>query len=153
LKLLEPAWQKLRHEENEILKRSQARPSSPRHSFREGSLEGLRNLTSERSGSLPLLEQVRVEVYLPDLPSTQYQNLLRSFEEELTYAFGGSTIVRGFEGRLSHFPQPLRLGLSSPENGEKPFQRFLSNCLYQLGSLLETIKMVSASTAPTSTER
>ena len=47
---------------------------------------------------MPLLERTRVEIYLPDLPSSQYQNLLRSFEEELTYAFGGSTIVRGLEG-------------------------------------------------------
>ena len=46
---------------------------------------------------MPLLERVRVEVYLPDLPS-EYQNLLRSFEEEFTYAFGGSTIIRGLEG-------------------------------------------------------
>ena len=55
-------------------------------------------MLSERSGSLPLLERVRVEVYLPDLPSSEYQNLLRSFEEEFTYAFGGSSIVRGLEG-------------------------------------------------------
>lgn len=47
---------------------------------------------------MPLLERTRVEVYLPDLPSLEYQNLLRSFEEELTYAFGGATIVRGLEG-------------------------------------------------------
>ena len=47
---------------------------------------------------MPLLERTRVEVYLPDLPSIEYQNLLRSFEEELTYAFGGATIVRGLEG-------------------------------------------------------
>jgi hypothetical protein len=47
---------------------------------------------------LPLLERVRVEVYLPDLPSSQYQNLLRSLEEEFTYAFGGSSILRGLEG-------------------------------------------------------
>jgi len=47
---------------------------------------------------LPLLERVRVEVYLPDLPSSEYQNLLRSFEEEFTYAFGGASIVRGLEG-------------------------------------------------------
>ena len=47
---------------------------------------------------MPLLERVRVEVYLPDLPSSEYQNLLRSFEEEFTYAFGGSTIIRGLEG-------------------------------------------------------
>lgn len=47
---------------------------------------------------MPLLERTRVEVYLPDLPSSEYQNLLRSFEEELTYAFGGTTIVRGLDG-------------------------------------------------------
>ena len=39
---------------------------------------------------MPLLERTRVEVYLPDLPSSEYQNLLRSFEEEFTYAFGGA---------------------------------------------------------------
>lgn len=47
---------------------------------------------------MPLLERTRVEVYLPDLPFPEYQKLLRSFEEELTYAFGGATVVRGLEG-------------------------------------------------------
>ncbi|HKR58798.1 MAG TPA: hypothetical protein VJS64_03620, partial [Pyrinomonadaceae bacterium] len=47
---------------------------------------------------MPLLERVRVEVYLPDLPLSEYQNLLRSFQEEFTYAFGGCSIVRGLEG-------------------------------------------------------
>jgi hypothetical protein len=47
---------------------------------------------------LPLLERVRVEVYLPDLPALEYQNLVRSFEEEFTYAFGGCSIVRGLQG-------------------------------------------------------
>ena len=47
---------------------------------------------------MPLLERVRIEVYLPNIPSSEYRNLLRSFEEELTYAFGGSSIVRGLEG-------------------------------------------------------
>lgn len=47
---------------------------------------------------MPLLERLRVEVYIPDLPSSEYQNLLRSFEDEFTYAFGGSSIVRGLEG-------------------------------------------------------
>jgi hypothetical protein len=37
-------------------------------------------------------------VYLPDLPSSEYENLLRSLEEEFTYAFGGASIVRGLEG-------------------------------------------------------
>ena len=52
---------------------------------------------------MPLLERVRVEVYVPDLPAVAYRNLLLSFEEEFTYAFGGCTIVRGLDGNyLSH---------------------------------------------------
>ena len=47
---------------------------------------------------MPLLERVRVEVYLPDVLSFEYQHLLQSLEEELTYTFGGTTIVRGLEG-------------------------------------------------------
>ena len=47
---------------------------------------------------MPLLERVRVEVYLPDPHVTEYDNLLRSFEYEFTYAFGGCTIIRGLEG-------------------------------------------------------
>ena len=47
---------------------------------------------------MPLLERVRVEAYLPDLPTASYRNLLLSFEEEFTYAFGGCTIVRGLDG-------------------------------------------------------
>ncbi|MEK6405518.1 MAG: hypothetical protein AABN34_01000 [Acidobacteriota bacterium] len=52
---------------------------------------------------MPLLERVRVEIYLPDLPSASYRDLLLAFEEEFTYAFGGCTIVRGISGSyLSH---------------------------------------------------
>ena len=47
---------------------------------------------------MPLLERVRVEVYIPDLPTAAYRNLLRSFAEEFTYAFGGCTVVTGLEG-------------------------------------------------------
>ena len=47
---------------------------------------------------MPLLERVRVEVYIPDLPADAYHNLLWSFEEEFTYAFGGSSIIRRLEG-------------------------------------------------------
>jgi hypothetical protein len=53
---------------------------------------------------LPLLERVRVEVYLPDPSIAVYDNLLRSLEAEFTYAFGGCTILRGLEGcYLSRF--------------------------------------------------
>lgn len=52
---------------------------------------------------MPLLERARVEVYIPDLPMSHYQNLLLSFEEEFTYAFGGCTIVPNLAGSyLSH---------------------------------------------------
>ncbi|MEK6279730.1 MAG: hypothetical protein AABN95_05190 [Acidobacteriota bacterium] len=47
---------------------------------------------------MPLLERARVEVYIPDLPIPHYRNLLLSFEEEFTYAFGGCTILRGLDG-------------------------------------------------------
>jgi hypothetical protein len=49
---------------------------------------------------LPLLERVRVEAYIPDLRSAAYFNLLLSFEEEFTYAFGGCTIARGLDGNF-----------------------------------------------------
>lgn len=48
---------------------------------------------------MPLLERTRVEIYLPDLLSPEYQSLLRSLEEEFTYTFGGASILRGIEDR------------------------------------------------------
>jgi hypothetical protein len=59
---------------------------------------------------LPLLERARVEVYVPDLPAPQYNNLLLSFEEEFTYAFGGCTIERGLEGSYLSYG-----GLKTPD--------------------------------------
>ncbi|HVF68673.1 MAG TPA: hypothetical protein VM914_13470 [Pyrinomonadaceae bacterium] len=42
-------------------------------------------------------------MYVPDLPAAAYRDLLLSFEEEFTYAFGGCTVVRGLDGNyLSH---------------------------------------------------
>ena len=53
---------------------------------------------------MPLLERLRVEVYLPDPHLTEYDNLLRSLEQEFTYTFGGCTIARGLQGSyLSQF--------------------------------------------------
>jgi hypothetical protein len=63
---------------------------------------------------LPLLERARVEVYVPDLPAAQYRNLLLSFEEEFTYAFGGCTILRGLDGSylsLAGLKTPDRINL------------------------------------------
>jgi hypothetical protein len=63
---------------------------------------------------LPLLERARVEVYVPDLPADAYRNLLLSFEDEFTYAFGGCTIVRGLDGSylsLAGIKTPDRINL------------------------------------------
>jgi hypothetical protein len=63
---------------------------------------------------LPLLERVRVEVYVPDPSQLKYDNLLLSLEEEFTYAFGGCTTVRGLQGSyLSNLGQriPDRINL------------------------------------------
>ena len=59
---------------------------------------------------MPLLERVRVEVYVPDLPAATYRNLLLSFEEEFTYAFGGCTIPRGLDGNYLS-----RAGVKTPD--------------------------------------
>jgi hypothetical protein len=58
---------------------------------------------------LPLSEKARIEVYLPDLPRPAYENLLESFDQELTYAFGGCTIVHGLYGSyLSRLGQKVQ---------------------------------------------
>lgn len=59
---------------------------------------------------MPLLERARVELYLPDLPTAAYQNLLGAFDEEFTYAFGGCTIVRGLSGSYLS-----RAGVKTPD--------------------------------------
>ncbi len=47
---------------------------------------------------MPLSERARIEVYLPDLPQQSYQDLLSALDQEFTYAFGGSTVIRGMDG-------------------------------------------------------
>jgi hypothetical protein len=47
---------------------------------------------------LPLSEKARIELYLPDLPRPEYQDLLGALEQEFTYTFGGCTVLRGLEG-------------------------------------------------------
>jgi hypothetical protein len=59
---------------------------------------------------LPLLERARVELYLPDLPTAAYQNLLGAFDQEFTYAFGGCTIIRGLSGSYLS-----RAGVKTPD--------------------------------------
>ena len=48
---------------------------------------------------MPLSEKARIEVYLPDSPKSAYQDLLETLDHELTYTFGGCTILRGLDGR------------------------------------------------------
>ena len=58
---------------------------------------------------MPLSERARVEVYLPDLPSPAYQELLERLEREFTYAFGGCTLIRSLSGSyLSHLGLPVQ---------------------------------------------
>jgi hypothetical protein len=47
---------------------------------------------------LPLSEKARIEVYLPDVPRQEYQDLLAALEQEFTCTFGGCTTDRGLEG-------------------------------------------------------
>jgi hypothetical protein len=42
---------------------------------------------------LPLLEKVRIELFIPDLPDPIYARLLEEFGNELSYAFGGCTAI------------------------------------------------------------
>jgi hypothetical protein len=42
---------------------------------------------------LPLSEKVRIEIFIPDLPDPAYRHLLEELAGELTYAFGGCTLV------------------------------------------------------------
>ncbi|MEK6325242.1 MAG: hypothetical protein AABN33_26680 [Acidobacteriota bacterium] len=55
---------------------------------------------------MPLFERVRVEIFIPDLPDPAYARLLDELSDELSYAFGGCSIVsaagkyRSFEGAI-----------------------------------------------------
>ena len=42
---------------------------------------------------MPLSEKVRVEIFIPDLPDPAYARLLEQLGDELTYAFGGCTVL------------------------------------------------------------
>jgi hypothetical protein len=58
---------------------------------------------------LPLSEKARVEVYLPDLPTSAYELLLQALEQEFTYTFGGCTTIGGLDGSyLSRFGVKIR---------------------------------------------
>jgi hypothetical protein len=42
---------------------------------------------------LPLSEKARIEIYLPDLPTAAYGDLLEAIEREFTYTLGGCTTL------------------------------------------------------------
>jgi hypothetical protein len=42
---------------------------------------------------LLLSERVRVEIFVPDLPDPSYGRLLEELETELSYTFGGCTVI------------------------------------------------------------
>jgi hypothetical protein len=43
---------------------------------------------------LPLSERARIEIYLPDFPAQSCQVLLDTLQQELTYTFGGCSVLR-----------------------------------------------------------
>jgi len=47
---------------------------------------------------LPLFEKTRIEVYVPVLPSPPYRRLLEELRRELTFAFGGCTVIPHLRG-------------------------------------------------------
>lgn len=47
---------------------------------------------------MPLFERARIEIYLPEMPSAAYHDLLDVLAREFTYTFGGCTIVSGMVG-------------------------------------------------------
>jgi hypothetical protein len=47
---------------------------------------------------LPLFARARIEVYLPDSDKPVYAELLDAFEKEMTYGFGGCTVIHGLDG-------------------------------------------------------
>lgn len=51
---------------------------------------------------MPLLEKVRVEVFIPDLPDPVYARLLDELGDELSYTFGGCSMVSAAGKYRSH---------------------------------------------------
>jgi hypothetical protein len=63
---------------------------------------------------LPLFARARIEVYVPDVLTPAYQNLLNTLEQEFTYTFGGCTLVHGLHGSYlseAGFPITDRINL------------------------------------------
>ena len=87
---------------------------------------------------MPLCEKARIEVYLPDLPKTTYQNLLHAIEQEFTYTFGGATVNRGLDGSyLSHAGLHIRDRINLVYT-DTPFA--LDDCFDQLGRFTQELR-------------
>lgn len=52
---------------------------------------------------MPLFERARVEVYLPDLPRSRYEDLLFALRQEFTHTFGAAhlSLTPGFSPVLT----------------------------------------------------
>jgi hypothetical protein len=62
---------------------------------------------------LPLFEKTRIEIYVPVNPSPPYRRLLAELRRELTFAFGGCTVVPGLRGAyLSHSGEVVEDGIA-----------------------------------------
>ena len=48
---------------------------------------------------MPLSEKLRIEVFLPDNPHPAYKALLKQFQQEFTYTFGGCSVISGLDGQ------------------------------------------------------
>ena len=81
---------------------------------------------------MPLFERARIEIYLPDLPSPAYRELLERLAQELTYTFGGCILASGLIGSYqSHLGLPIqdRINLlysDAPFTFEEGFTRLSS---------------------------
>ena len=47
---------------------------------------------------MPLSERARIEVYVPEISSSVYVELIESLEREFSHTFGGSSTIRGIDG-------------------------------------------------------
>ena len=60
-----------------------------------------------------LSERVRVEIFIPDLPDPSYSRLLEELEIELSYTFGGCTVLSAsgqFRSDTGHiFPDHIHI--------------------------------------------
>ena len=47
---------------------------------------------------MPLFERTRIEIFIPELALPAYQDILRAFQREFAFAFGGCSTLTGVQG-------------------------------------------------------